>query len=1320
MHFLPPHLQLETSEGLRGGAYKADSPSGNSEAYAALNLGSSVYGSSMSGGQDGDAVGHNPAEVSNKDGFGRTEGSAEARRLEPRSVSPAKRSADTMDGAEGTKQEEANGNTTVPNAQDTVMPRASASNKSQIDDAPPPYSAHDADRLAPPSYDEQYERVFQLMQAPVEEGEKGFVVSMRWLGRVIARATEGRNGGDHGKEALEGDVGPVDNSDIVPQGAFASTLSYEGTDIPFVPLNPGLTFEQEYLTVPEKAWNLIMEWYGVAENQKPIIRFVVDTAPGAVVQNLMYESYPPVFTIRKVLHKSTQGTKPPTPPGTSASTSQTATGPPTPERDTSEPTAVKILATSHESSMKWLARAKKAAGIEIGRKVKIWRQMDPSSIAVDNSSQQAGMLTPDASRSGSPESAPNEDEPKLVIEPSEFAKWVVGTDYEMVDLQDHTTNEKYNGKSTLEILGLGVSQTIVLEELAPGSDNQRNAKKGNAGKTKFDEANGRASPAPSGPVTRGRTRKDGRTRGAIGLTNLGNTCYMNSALQCISRVEELAIFFLQGKYKTEINTDNPIGYNGKMAKAYAGVIEGLYNEASASAFRPGSFKGTLGMNQPQFSGYGQQDSQEFLSFLVDALHEDLNRIHKKPYLENPDSDDATVHDPEAIKALGQKYRENYRARNDSIAVDLFNGFYKNTLECPVCDKVSVTFDPYSLLTLQLPIENTWQHKIIFVPLNSPPTQYEVDMDKNAPVKAIKEFIASRVPGLENNRMLFMEEFSQKIYKVFPDKESIAEQSFQPADHLYMYELPEVPTNVNYEMKKKGYRSILYRNEDPLPDMDSPQAERMVVPVLHRRASNGAGLYNSSKFDLIPSWIVISREEAKDADAIFRKVLLAVSRVTSFKFLEVDWDKAMTPLPRAQRSSEAETAVGDDAATDNAEAKVSDRSVDSDDGYVDISVNKSGQEPAQTVKTHVPDISQPGTLISPVFRNMFEMKYTKGDDMHCTGNLSQIKPMLDRVQLPARRGSVASVRSNISQRSQDSGYSGRSRSGSSDEDADTPDVILGEESATPSGDLQSDDELPSVENLISRKSNARQKFNRNRNRKQMTYSPKVRRGSKQSVRSNLSRGSTKATPESETDSDPYYIKLGEGIVLDWRDDAFDTMFGGDADKPSDDQGYFLLSNLDTAEDQELQAKKQKRAQRKKNGVTLEECFAETGKTEILSEDNAWRCPRCKEERRASKTLEIWTAPDILVVHLKRFSGERHRRDKVDVLVDFPLEGLDLSNKVGFQEEGKECIYDLFAVDNHYGGLGGGHYTAMAKNFFDGKWYDFNGKHSLKPISRMHAR
>jgi ubiquitin carboxyl-terminal hydrolase 4/11/15 len=194
-------------------------------------------------------------------------------------------------------------------------------------------------------------------------------------------------------------------------------------------------------------------------------------------------------------------------------------------------------------------------------------------------------------------------------------------------------------------------------------------------------------------------------------------------------------------------------------------------------------------------------------------------------------------------------------------------------------------------------------------------------------------------------------------------------------------------------------------------------------------------------------------------------------------------------------------------------------------------------------------------------------------------------------------------------------------------------------------------------------------------------------------------------EDEPDDGPL-IRLGEGIVLDWTMHGHDLLYGSQS---ADDRirGIPIWDRMTTWDDEELRKKRELRDRRKRAGISLDDCLDEFGNQEILSENDAWYCPRCKEHRRASKTFELWKIPDILVIHLKRFSANRGFRDKIDVLVDFPTDSLDLTNRVALKEPGKEMIYDLFAVDNHYGGLGGGHYTAIAKNFFDGQWYEYNG-------------
>ena len=106
---------------------------------------------------------------------------------------------------------------------------------------------------------------------------------------------------------------------------------------------------------------------------------------------------------------------------------------------------------------------------------------------------------------------------------------------------------------------------------------------------------------------------------------------MNSALQCLSQTPVLTAYFLSGRYKSDINRDNPIGTGGELAEAYADLVRKLW-AGNVASVAPRHFKAKLGQFAQQFTGYRQQDSQELLAFLLDGLHEDLNRIRNKPYV----------------------------------------------------------------------------------------------------------------------------------------------------------------------------------------------------------------------------------------------------------------------------------------------------------------------------------------------------------------------------------------------------------------------------------------------------------------------------------------------------------------------------------------------------------------------------------------------------------------------------------------------------------------------------------------------------------------
>lgn len=141
-------------------------------------------------------------------------------------------------------------------------------------------------------------------------------------------------------------------------------------------------------------------------------------------------------------------------------------------------------------------------------------------------------------------------------------------------------------------------------------------------------------------------------------------------------------------------------------------------------------------------------------------------------------------------------------------------------------------------------------------------------------------------------------------------------------------------------------------------------------------------------------------------------------------------------------------------------------------------------------------------------------------------------------------------------------------------------------------------------------------------------------------------------------------------------------------------------------------KKKRELDAARGVSLDQCFETFTKPERLDEHNMWYCSNCKDHVRALKTMELYRLPNILMVHLKRFEFRHggYRRDKITTFVDFPMEGLDMSKHCEqFVNDGKDppatlhvkdsipAIYDLFAVVNHYGRMGFGHYTAFARKW-----------------------
>ena len=165
-----------------------------------------------------------------------------------------------------------------------------------------------------------------------------------------------------------------------------------------------------------------------------------------------------------------------------------------------------------------------------------------------------------------------------------------------------------------------------------------------------------------------------------GLCNLGNSCFMNSILQCLSNTQPVRDYFVNGRHLADINRDNPLGFKGELAKAFSFLIRKLWS-GEYEYFAPKKLLSVVASRSSHFGDNEQHDSHEFMSYLLDGLHEDLNRIKKKPLTPSVESDGRP--DPEVAKEAWKVYK----MRNDSFFVDLFQGLFKSTLVCAVCSKV---------------------------------------------------------------------------------------------------------------------------------------------------------------------------------------------------------------------------------------------------------------------------------------------------------------------------------------------------------------------------------------------------------------------------------------------------------------------------------------------------------------------------------------------------------------------------------------------------------------------------------------------------------
>ncbi|XP_055087442.1 ubiquitin carboxyl-terminal hydrolase 15-like isoform X2 [Periophthalmus magnuspinnatus] len=646
------------------------------------------------------------------------------------------------------------------------------------------------------------------------------------------------------------------------------------------------------------------------------------------------------------------------------------------------------------------------------------------------------------------------------------------------------------------------------------------------------------------------TRQSERS-GLCGLSNLGNTCFMNSAVQCLSNIQPLTEYFLRDKYVDELNEDNPLGMKGEIARSYAEMIKQLWS-GKYSYVTPRPFKTQVGRFAPQFSGYQQQDSHELLAFLLDGLHEDLNRIRKKPYIQLKDANGR----PD--KVVAEEAWENHIKRNDSIIVDIFHGLFKSTLVCPVCSKVSVTFDPFCYLTLPLPMKKERTIEVYLVRLDplAKPTQYKLTVPKVGYISDLCTSL-STLSGVPAEKMIVTDIYNHRFHRIFATNENLS--SIMERDDIYVFEI------------------AVNRVED---------IDHVVIPVHLREKYKQSG-YNHTSTPLFGQPFLLAVPRTLSEDKLYNMLLLRLCR---FVRSLVEEEEEEEDCEETQTTQKQHTVNGN----------------------------------ATNATNGVLEEGSPS-----------EMETDEQDD-----ESSQDQ------ELP-----------------------------SENDNSQSEDSVAG------------DNELEN--GMVGQQNSTKGQQTSGHNQKRLFTFQFNNMGKTDFT---LIKDDTR-----QIRFDEGHLRLSDRsyLSLDWEPEMKKKYFDETA-----------VEDFDKHESMEYKPQK-------KAFFKLKDCIELFTTKEKLGADDPWYCPNCKQHQQATKKLDLWSLPPVLVVHLKRFSYSRYMRDKLDSLVDFPLRDLDMSEFLINPNAGP-CVYDLIAVSNHYGGMGGGHYTAYAMNKDDGKWYNFDDS-SVSPAS-----